>query len=58
MSLDTGFYKEPKYNLGDYVWEDTNRLYPDANEPGIKDVKVTLKDSTGKVIVIRTTDVW
>ncbi len=25
MSLDTGFYKEPKYNLGDYVWEDTNR---------------------------------
>ena len=33
MSLDTGFYKEPKYNLGDYVWEDTNKDgIQDANE--------------------------
>ncbi|WP_046472879.1 SdrD B-like domain-containing protein, partial [Staphylococcus aureus] len=57
MSLDTGFYKEPKYNLGDYVWEDTNKDgIQDANEPGIKDVKVTLKDSTGKVIGTTTTD--
>ncbi|HBC4904111.1 TPA: carboxypeptidase regulatory-like domain-containing protein, partial [Staphylococcus aureus] len=57
MSLDTGFYKEPKYNLGDYVWEDTNKDgIQDANEPGIKDVKVTLKDSTGKIIGTTTTD--
>ncbi|SUN15203.1 Ser-Asp rich fibrinogen-binding,bone sialoprotein-binding protein [Staphylococcus petrasii] len=24
MTVDTGFYK-PTYNLGDYVWEDTNK---------------------------------
>ncbi|OSC57950.1 SdrD B-like domain-containing protein, partial [Staphylococcus aureus] len=39
------------------VWEDTNKDgIQDANEPGIKDVKVTLKDSTGKVIGTTTTD--
>ncbi|MCP8630777.1 MSCRAMM family adhesin SdrC, partial [Acinetobacter baumannii] len=48
---------QKKYNLGDYVWEDTNKDgIQDANEPGIKDVKVTLKDSTGKVIGTTTTD--
>ncbi|ORO01306.1 hypothetical protein B8A06_13965, partial [Staphylococcus aureus] len=36
---------------------DTNKDgIQDANEPGIKDVKVTLKDSTGKVIGTTTTD--
>ena len=25
MTLDSGFYKTPKYNLGNYVWEDTNK---------------------------------
>ncbi|MGF1986240.1 SdrD B-like domain-containing protein, partial [Staphylococcus aureus] len=55
-TIDSGFYK-PTYNLGDYVWEDTNKDgIQDANEPGIKDVKVTLKDSTGKVIGTTTTD--
>ena len=25
LSADLGIYK-PKYNLGDYVWEDTNKM--------------------------------
>ncbi|WP_176747533.1 SdrD B-like domain-containing protein, partial [Staphylococcus sp. HMSC056D08] len=25
MTVDTGFYETPKYSLGDYVWEDTNK---------------------------------
>ena len=25
MTVDTGFYLTPKYNVGDYVWEDTNK---------------------------------
>ncbi|MBU5904765.1 hypothetical protein JVV96_20625, partial [Vibrio cholerae O1] len=25
MTLDSGFYKTPKYSLGDYVWYDSNK---------------------------------
>ncbi|PAM39497.1 hypothetical protein CEJ64_22060, partial [Acinetobacter baumannii] len=35
---------QKKYNLGDYVWEDTNKDgKQDANEKGIKGVYVILK---------------
>ena len=44
MTVDTGFYLTPKYNVGDYVWEDTNKDgIQDDNEKGISGVKVTLK---------------
>ena len=44
MTVDTGFYLTPKYNVGDYVWEDTNKDgIQDDNEKGISNVKVTLK---------------
>ncbi|WP_241521923.1 SdrD B-like domain-containing protein [Staphylococcus delphini] len=42
---------EALYQLGDKVWEDTNKNgIQDAGELGIPGVKVTLKDSDGKVI--------
>ena len=25
LTIDSGFYKTPKYSVGDYVWEDTNK---------------------------------
>ncbi len=41
MTLDSGFYKTPKYSLGDYVWYDSNKDgKQDSTEKGIKDVKV------------------
>ncbi|PTK52549.1 hypothetical protein BUZ33_12995, partial [Staphylococcus haemolyticus] len=56
-TLDSGFYKTPKYNLGDYVWKDTNRDgIQDSDEKGIQDVTVTLKDGNGNVIGTTTTD--
>ncbi|NUI86029.1 SdrD B-like domain-containing protein, partial [Staphylococcus borealis] len=49
-TLDSGFYK-PTYNLGDYVWEDTNKDgIQDSDEKGIQGVTVTLKDSEGNTI--------
>ncbi|PNZ71809.1 SdrD B-like domain-containing protein, partial [Mammaliicoccus stepanovicii] len=48
MTIDSGFHKSeppvpPTYNVGDKVWEDTNKDgIQDDNEPGIKDVTVTL----------------
>ncbi|HDP6153390.1 TPA: carboxypeptidase regulatory-like domain-containing protein, partial [Staphylococcus aureus] len=57
LSLDSGFYKLPKYNLGDYVWEDTNKNgIQDQDEKGISGVTVTLKDENDKVIKTVTTD--
>ncbi|PCQ01667.1 hypothetical protein CP995_33715, partial [Klebsiella pneumoniae] len=46
MTIDSGFYKEtPKYNLGDYVWEDTNKDgIQGEDEKGIGNVTVILKD--------------
>ncbi|PNZ73039.1 SdrD B-like domain-containing protein, partial [Mammaliicoccus stepanovicii] len=42
MSLDLGLV-QTVYNVGDKVWEDTNKDgIQDDNEPGIKDVTVTL----------------
>ena len=44
LTIDSGFYKTPKYSVGDYVWEDTNKDgIQDDNEKGISNVKVTLK---------------
>lgn len=41
LSADLGIYK-PKYNLGDYVWEDTNKNgIQDQDEKGISGVTVT-----------------
>ncbi|HDM8855368.1 TPA: MSCRAMM family adhesin SdrD, partial [Staphylococcus aureus] len=57
MTLDSGFYKTPKYSLGDYVWYDSNKDgKQDSTEKGIKDVKVTLLNEKGEVIGITTTD--
>ena len=57
MTVDTGFYLTPKYNVGDYVWEDTNKDgIQDDNEKGISNVKVTLKNKNGDTIGTTTTD--
>ncbi|MEB7391633.1 SdrD B-like domain-containing protein, partial [Staphylococcus epidermidis] len=57
MTVDTGFYLTPKYNVGDYVWEDTNKDgIQDDNEKGISGVKVTLKNKNGDTIGTTTTD--
>ncbi|PWZ87610.1 SdrD B-like domain-containing protein, partial [Staphylococcus pseudintermedius] len=43
--------------VGDKVWDDLNKDgIQDDNEPGISDVKVTLKDADGNVVDTRTTD--
>ncbi|HDB2395855.1 TPA: fibrinogen-binding adhesin SdrG C-terminal domain-containing protein, partial [Staphylococcus aureus] len=56
LSADLGIYK-PKYNLGDYVWEDTNKNgIQDQDEKGISGVTVTLKDDNGNVLKTVTTD--
>ncbi|HCZ8821260.1 TPA: carboxypeptidase regulatory-like domain-containing protein, partial [Staphylococcus aureus] len=57
MTLDSGFYKTPKYNLGNYVWEDTNKDgKQDSTEKGISGVTVTLKDENGEVLQTTKTD--
>ncbi|WP_052996214.1 SdrD B-like domain-containing protein, partial [Staphylococcus aureus] len=57
MTLDSGFYKTPKYNLGDYVWEDTNKDgKQDSTEKGISGVTVTLKNENGEVLQTTKTD--
>ncbi len=49
MTLDSGFYKTPKYSLGDYVWYDSNKDgKQDSTEKGIKGVKVTLQNEKAK----------
>ncbi|WP_353436901.1 SdrD B-like domain-containing protein, partial [Staphylococcus coagulans] len=59
LTVDQGFYKkeEPKYHVGDKVWEDTNKdgIQQDG-ESGISDVKVTLKGKDGQTIETKTTD--
>ena len=50
MTLDSGFYKTPKYSIGDYVWLDSNKDgVQDEEENGISGVTVTLKDKTAKL---------
>ncbi|ORN95035.1 hypothetical protein B8A09_10935, partial [Staphylococcus aureus] len=57
MTLDSGFYKTPKYSLGDYVWEDTNKDgKQDSTEKGISGVTVTLKNENGEVLQTTKTD--
>ncbi|HCX9343788.1 TPA: carboxypeptidase regulatory-like domain-containing protein, partial [Staphylococcus aureus] len=57
MTLDSGFYKKPKYNLGNYVWEDTNKDgKQDSTEKGISGVTVTLKNENGEVLQTTKTD--
>ncbi|MCG9841626.1 MSCRAMM family adhesin SdrC, partial [Staphylococcus argenteus] len=57
MTLDSGFYKTPKYSLGDYVWYDSNKDgKQDPTEKGIKGVKVTLQNEKGEVIGTTETD--
>ncbi|HGH0851549.1 TPA: SdrD B-like domain-containing protein [Staphylococcus pseudintermedius] len=58
LTIDSGFYKEPvTHNVGDKVWDDLNKDgIQDDNEPGISNVKVTLKDADGNVVDTRTTD--
>ncbi|HCS9120151.1 TPA: carboxypeptidase regulatory-like domain-containing protein [Staphylococcus pseudintermedius] len=58
LTIDSGFYKEPvTHKVGDKVWDDLNKDgIQDANEPGISNVKVTLKDADGNVVDTLTTD--
>ncbi len=59
LTVDQGFYQTetPTHNVGDKVWEDLNKDgIQDQNEPGIANVKVTLKDADGNVVDTRTTD--
>ncbi|MDE9911849.1 carboxypeptidase regulatory-like domain-containing protein [Staphylococcus pseudintermedius] len=58
LTIDSGFYKEPvTHKVGDKVWDDLNKDgIQDDNEPGISNVKVTLKDADGNVVDTRTTD--
>ncbi|WP_236653937.1 SdrD B-like domain-containing protein, partial [Staphylococcus delphini] len=62
LTIDSGFYKTeppvpPTRNIGDKVWEDTNKDgIQDADEPGIANVTVTLKDADGNVVDTRVTD--
>ncbi len=59
LTVDQGFYRteKPKYNVGDKVWEDTNKDgIQDDNEPGIANVTVTLKDADGNIIGTEVTD--
>ncbi|EMC0301917.1 carboxypeptidase regulatory-like domain-containing protein, partial [Staphylococcus pseudintermedius] len=59
FTVDQGFYKkeEPKYHVGDKVWEDTNKdgIQQDS-ESGISGVKVTLKGKDGETIETKATD--
>ena len=59
LTVDQGFYRTetPKYNVGDKVWEDSNKDgIQDNNEPGIANVTVTLKDADGNIIGTQVTD--
>ncbi|HDE0647679.1 TPA: fibrinogen-binding adhesin SdrG C-terminal domain-containing protein, partial [Staphylococcus aureus] len=48
---------QKKYNLGDYVWYDSNKDgKQDSTEKGIKGVKVTLQNEKGEVIGTTETD--
>ena len=40
MTLDSGFYKTPKYSLGDYVWYDSNK---DGKQDSTEKVSKMLK---------------
>ncbi|WP_141754093.1 SdrD B-like domain-containing protein, partial [Staphylococcus sp. HMSC072E01] len=55
MTIDKGYV--PTYNLGDRVWEDTDKNgIQDAGEKGFANVGVELRDSNNKVIDTATTD--
>jgi hypothetical protein len=54
-TFDMGIYKMPC--LGDFVWEDTNKNgIQDAGEKGVKDVNVTLYNSSGNIVGSVKTD--
>ncbi|MCY1567244.1 carboxypeptidase regulatory-like domain-containing protein [Staphylococcus pettenkoferi] len=65
-TIDSGFHKpdeqeppkvEAKYEIGDYVWEDSNKDgIQNSNERGIQGVTVILKNSNGQEIKRTTTD--
>lgn len=57
LSIDRGFEvaPEPKYSLGDKVWEDTNKDgIQDTTEFGIANVKVTLTKADGTKVETTT----
>ncbi len=61
LTLDLGIYLKPippkLYELGDYVWYDTNgNGIQDNGETGVQGVTVTLLDAAGNVYAITTTD--
>ncbi|MEV6239835.1 SdrD B-like domain-containing protein [Lentzea sp. NPDC051838] len=50
LTLDAGI-APPNNKVGDFVWKDTNRNgVQDADEPGVPNVTVTLKDGAGNPV--------
>jgi len=60
LTIDGGFYDasvSEVYNLGDYIWFDSNRDgIQDGDETGISSVTLTLYDGAGNSIATDTTD--
>ncbi|PTJ31703.1 adhesin [Staphylococcus simulans] len=57
LTIDSGFYKPvvATYNLGDYVWEDSNKDgIQNSNEVGIEGVTVTLTKPDGSTVTTVT----
>ena len=49
MTLDSGFYKTPKYSLGDYVWYDSNKDgKQDTTEKELKTLQLHCKMKKAK----------
>ncbi|WP_406633342.1 SdrD B-like domain-containing protein [Amycolatopsis sp. WGS_07] len=55
LTIDAGLVN-PTYELGDFVWQDTNRDgIQDAGEPGVANVPVSLLDCSGNSTPLATT---
>ena len=57
LTADFGFDGIELGSIGDYVWYDENANgIQDPGETGIPNITVTLKDETGEIVAITTTD--
>jgi uncharacterized repeat protein (TIGR01451 family) len=57
LMLDFGFYKASTYTISDAIWFDLNNNgVPDADEPGIGGVTVSLLNASGQVMGATVTD--
>ena len=56
-SIDFGFVSACEGSIGDLVWHDLNRNgLQDADEPGLEEIEVVLKDERGVTLCMQTTD--